>query len=185
MATTLAKTLTLAALVVAGPSFAACTPTPPRQFFDSDCERPPASVPKELTADPNVDIVLVDRVYPTMLDGNEVITWDGWLAHSALSHSFFCHRSERSIAALETAPGLHKLDVLIRVFGNPDTRYDHMVFDVKYARTIDVPESGVLVLNLEISLGDAPQSAGGTSLPPPKLKVTDQVLPAVPPKARP
>lgn len=182
----MAKPFLLALLVTAGPALAACVPTPPRQFDDSDCEKPPASVPKELTSDPNVDIVLVDRVYPKILDGNEIITWDGWQAHGALTHTFFCHRPERSIAALEAPPGLHKLEVLIRVYGNPDTSYDQMNFDVKYARTVDVPESGVLVLNLELSLSGEPQPArDGTSVPSPKLKVTDQVLPGAPAKGRP
>jgi hypothetical protein len=135
-----------------------------------ECERAPASAPAEVTADPNVNIVIADRAYPQVLDGNEIVIWDGKLAHKALANTFFCHGPERTIVALEEAPGLHKVEVLIRVFGNPDGPYAGLVWELKSEHPIEVPDTGAVVLNIDLFLGEPHSDNGGTTLLTPQFR---------------
>jgi hypothetical protein len=121
---------------------------------------------------------MVDRVYPELLDFNEVVIWDGRLAHQALTHGFFCHSPERTVVALETPPGQNAIHVLIRLLGSPGSPYDRLTFDVKSQHEIDVPEEGVVVVNLELSFGTQRVANVGTDLPTPELHYHDVTLPA-------
>lgn len=155
-----------------------CVPATWPQSLDEQCDKAPATIPLEVTSDPNVNLVIVDRAYPQVLDFNEAMTWDGRLEHRALSPTFFCHQSERTVLALEAEPGEHKLDVLIRFRGNPQTDYAGITLDMKSEREIDVPEDGVIVVNLEVSLGKPSVIHGGSELLAPQLHYREVVLPA-------
>src|SRR5690349_21174153 len=109
----------------------ACAPDAPPAFVDTECDTPPTTMPLEVTSDPNVNIVIVDNAYPKVLDFNEVVIWDGRLAHQALAQRFFCHRPERMTLALEEPPGPHRVQILLRFRGNPDTPYAGLKFEVK------------------------------------------------------
>jgi hypothetical protein len=135
-----------------------------------ECEKAPASAPSEVTADPNVNIVIADRASPHVLDGNEVVIWDGRLVHKALAHTFFCHVPERTIVALEEPPGLHKVEVMIRVFGNPDGPYAGLTWELKSEHPIEVPEAGAVVLNLDLFLGEPHINNGGSDLLTPQFR---------------
>jgi hypothetical protein len=148
----------------------ACMPEAPSQMAGMECEKAPASAPSEVTADPNVNVVIADRAYPKVLDGNEVVIWDGKLAHQALAHGYFCHVPERTVVALEEAPGLHKVQVMIRVFGNPDGPYAGLSWELKSDHPIDVPESGAVVLNIDLFLGEPHMDNGGVDVLTPQFR---------------
>lgn len=137
---------------------------------DMECETPPASVPTEVTSDPDVNIVITDRVFPQVLDANEVVIWDGRLVHKALAQTFFCHRPERTIAALEEAPGIHNVQVMIRVFGNPDGPYSGLSWELKSDHPIEVPDDGAVILNIDLLLGDPHVDRGGNDLLTPQFR---------------
>jgi hypothetical protein len=153
-------------------------PEAPAQMAETDCETPPSTVPSEVTASPNVNIVIADHAHPKLLDGSEAVTWDGWLVHNARARTFFCHRHERTIAALEAAPGPHKVTVVVKVFGNPGSDYADLIFELKSEHEIEVPESGVVVMNLDLSLDGATVTQNGSALPGPRMQYRDVVLPA-------
>jgi hypothetical protein len=157
----------------------ACIPEAPSQMAGMECEKAPSSAPSEVTADPNVNIVIADRAFPRVLDGNEVVTWDGRLVHRALARPFFCHVPERTIVALEEAPGLHKVEVMIRVFGNPDGPYAGLTWELKSEHPIEVPESGAVVLNLDLFLGEPHFDHGGTNLLTPQFRYRPVNVPGV------
>jgi hypothetical protein len=142
-----------------------------------ECEKAPASAPAEVTADPNVNIVIADRAYPQILDGNEVVIWDGKLAHKALANTFFCHGPERTIVALEEAPGLHRVQVTIRVFGNPDGPYAGLSWELKSEHPIEVPDTGAVVLNIDLFLGEPHLDAGGSDLLTPQFRYRPVTVP--------
>lgn len=158
-------------------ALAGCVPDAPAQTAGMECEEPPSTVPSEVASEPNVNIVIVDRTHPQILDASEVIMWDGWLAHQARAHTFFCHRPERTVLALEAAPGPHKLNVRIQFFGSPGSSYDQLNFDLKSDHEVDVPEDGIVVVNLELSLGAPRPSQSGTEVRSPQLHYREEVLP--------
>jgi hypothetical protein len=153
-----------------------CIPDAPSQFVDTDCDQPPASAPSELTSDPNVDIVIADHTHPQVLDASEVVFWDGWLAHKAEAKTFFCHRSERTVLALEAAPGPHKLLVVIRFFGRPGGDYDQLNFELKFEHEVDVPDDGVVVSTLELLLGEPHVFQAGRELASPQARYHESRL---------
>jgi hypothetical protein len=154
-----------------------CTPTPPSQLVDTDCDEPSATAPTEVTADPNVNVVLQDRAHPQILRFTEAVMWDGRLAHKAQAQNFFCHRPERTIVALEAAPGPHVIQVMMGVYGNPDSSYVDLKFDLKADHSLDVPESGVVVLNLDLTLDGQNVSRFGDILPAPRLRYREVRIP--------
>jgi len=171
MATMSLRGVTLAAVAVMG--LTGCTPDAPPRLADAECDEPPATFPHEITADPNVNIVIVDRVYPQLFDFNDVLIWDGRLEHQALAKTFFCHRPERTALALEAPPGLHRVEVLVRLLGNSGTAYEGLTFDVKSHHELDVPEDGVAVLNLELYFGNSNISREGRTFPGPELHFSE------------
>jgi hypothetical protein len=155
-----------------------CMPEAPSQMAGMECEKAPASAPPEVTADPNVNIVIVDRAHPHVLDANEVVIWDGKLAHKALAHTFFCHVPERTIVALEEAPGLHNVQVTIRVFGNPDGPYAGLNWELKSEHPLEVPDNGAVILNLDLFLGEPHVLSGGNDLLTPQFRYRPVNVPA-------
>ena len=166
------------ALVAAcGTALLGCTPTAPSQMADMDCDDPPATIPTEVTADPNVNFILRDRAHPQVLDFVEVVIWDGHLVHKAQAQNFFCPRPERTIVALEAPPGTHQFRVLLKAYGNPDTGYADLKFDLNAEHALEVPETGVVVLNLDLTLDGQNVSRVGDVLPGPRLIYRDSRIP--------
>lgn len=154
-----------------------CPTMPPSQFSATDCEEAKATFPTEVTSDPNVNVVLLDNSNRQVLVGAEIITWDGLLVHKIQTSGFYCVKPQRTLLALEAAPGLHKVQVLIKVFGNPETVYDRLYFDVKSDYTLEIPDQGVLVLNVEMSLVGPPIPTLSGTLSSPQLRYREDRLP--------